>query len=185
MLVNKAVSQPLVHTRVSNKANELRHQLREHFPRPEVTQDEHHRNARAKFACHRFNVFDLDVVEDFLWRHLREFRATKQIGPEPPEMSEHELAYFARRLFVRKRNLKVACCETPVFPRERPRANTEEFPESKEERQRQRGNKGQAGAIKEVNDKIEHSGGSASSKTMNAFGERVSPSARQSPPATL
>jgi hypothetical protein len=95
-------------------------------------------------------------------------------------MSAHELAQLARRHFTRKRNLKIARCEPPIFAGKDPCANAEEFPKTKEERQRQRGNNGQAGAIEEVNDKIEHCGGrSASPKTMNAFGERVSPSARQ------
>ena len=77
MLVNETVAQPLVHTRVSNKPYELRHQLREHFPRSEMTQNERHRNARAKFASHRLDIFNLDVLEDFLWWHLRQLRAAK------------------------------------------------------------------------------------------------------------
>jgi hypothetical protein len=142
MLVNEAVSQPLVHTRVSNKPDEFRHQLGEYFPRAEVTQNEHHWNARAKFPRHRFDVFDLDALEDFLRRHLREFCAAKQIGAEPPEMSAHELAQFARRLFIREGDLEVARCQPSILPREGPRANTEEFPESEEKRQRRRGNNG-------------------------------------------
>jgi hypothetical protein len=142
MLVNETVSQPLVHTRASNKPEELRHQLREHLPRAEVTQDEHHRNACAKFACHRFDVFDLDALEDFLRLHLREFCAAKQVGAELPEMSAHEFAQLARRLFIRKRDLKIARCEPSIFPGEHPRANAEEFPEAKEKRQGQGGNNG-------------------------------------------
>ena len=65
MLVNETIAQPLVHTRVSYKPNELRHQLREHFPRSEVTQNEHDRNACAKFPRHRLDIFDLDALEDF------------------------------------------------------------------------------------------------------------------------
>src|SRR6266496_2119196 len=142
MLVNETVAQPLVHTRVSNKPNELRHQLREHFPRSEVTQNEHHRNARAKFARHRLDILDLDVLEDFLRWHLRQLRAAKQIRTEPPEMAPHKLTQFARRLFVRKRNLKVARCQTPIFPGKHPRADAEELPETEEKRQRQRGDNG-------------------------------------------
>src|SRR4249920_2745449 len=100
MFVNETVAQPLVHTRVSNKPDEFRHQLREHFPRSEVTQNEHHRNARAKFARHRLDIFDLDALEDFLRWHLRELRATKQVRTELPEMAAHKLAQFARRLFM-------------------------------------------------------------------------------------
>src|SRR4029077_20864471 len=156
MFVNETVSQSLVHTRVSNKPNELRHQLRESLPRSDVTQNEHHRNACAKFPRHRLNVFDLDALEDFLRRHLRQLRATKQVRAEPPEMEAHKLTQFARRLFIRKRNLKVARCQTPIFPGKDPRADAEELPETEEKRQRQRGDNGRAGAIKEVNDKIEH-----------------------------
>src|SRR5947199_9653877 len=142
MLVNETIAQPLVHTRVSNKPNKLRHQLREYFPRSEMTQNEHHRNAGAKFARHRFDIFDLDVLEDFLRWHLREFCAAKQVGAEPPEMEAHKLRHFARRLFVRKRNLKVARCQTAIFPGKHPRADAEELPESEEKRQRQRGDNG-------------------------------------------
>src|SRR5205823_13264311 len=112
MLVNETIAQPLVHTRVSNKPNKLRHQLREHFPRSEVTQNEHHRNARAEFARHRLDILDLYVLENFLGWHLRQFRAAKQVGTEPPEMAAHKLTQFARRLFIRKRNLKVARCRS-------------------------------------------------------------------------
>src|SRR6266550_6447064 len=134
MLVNETIAQPLVHTRISNKPNKLRHQLSEHFPRSEVTQNEHHRNARAKFACHRFDIFALDAREDFLRWHLCQLRAAKQVGAEPPEMSAHKLTQFTRRLFIRKRNLKVARCQTAIFPGKHPRANAEELSESEEKR---------------------------------------------------
>src|SRR5262249_35354889 len=49
MLVNKTVAKTLINTRVSHKADELRHQLREYFPRSEMTQNEHDGNARAEF----------------------------------------------------------------------------------------------------------------------------------------
>jgi hypothetical protein len=142
MLVNETVSQPLVHTRVPDKSNELRHQLREYLPRSEVTQNEDRRNACAKFARHRFDVFDFDVLEDFLWPHLREFCAAKQVRSEPPEMAAHKLTQFARGLFIRKRNLKIARCQTPIFPGKHPRANAEEFPKHEEKWQRQRGGNG-------------------------------------------
>ena len=156
MLVNETVSQPLVHTRVPDKSNELRHQLREHFPRSEVTQNEDHRNACTKFARHRLDIFDFDVLKDFLWRHLREFCAAKQVRSEPPEMPRHKPTQFGRRLFIRKRNLKIARCQTAISSGKHPRADAEELPESEEKRQRQRGDNGSAGAIEEVNDKIEH-----------------------------
>src|SRR5207249_10635095 len=130
MLVNETVAQPLVYTRISNKPNEFRHQLREHFPRSEVTQNEHHRNACAKFPRHRLDIFDFDALEDFLWRHLRQLCAAKQVRTEPPEMSAHKLTQFARRLFIRKRDLKVAGCQTPIFPGKSPRATPEELPNS-------------------------------------------------------
>src|SRR4029453_6737311 len=139
MLVNETVAQPLVHTRASNKPNELRHQLREHFPRSEVTQNEHHRNTCAKFPRHRLDIFDLDALEDFLWRHLREFCAAKQVRTEPPEMAAHKLTQFARRLFIRKRNLKIARGQTAIFPGKHPCADPDELPESEEKWQRQRG----------------------------------------------
>src|SRR5215475_3726417 len=106
MLVNETVSQALVHARVPNKANELRHQLREYLPRPEVTQNEDHRNACAKFARHRLDVFYFDVLKDFFWHHLREFCAAKQVRTAPLEMPKHKPTQFARRLFIYKRNLK-------------------------------------------------------------------------------
>ena len=142
MLVNETIAQPLVHTRISNKPNELRHQLREHFPRSEMTQNERHRNARAKFASHRLDVFYLDVLDDFVRWHLREFCAAKEVGAEPPEMAAHELTQFTRRIFVGKRNLKIARCQPPIFPGESPCAEPEKFSESEEKRQRQRGGNG-------------------------------------------
>src|ERR1700746_1595839 len=98
MLVDETVAQPLVDTRVSNKPDKLRHQLREHFPRPEVTQNEDSGNACAKFARHRLDILDLDMLEDFLWSHLREFRAAEQVRTEPPEMAPHQMPQFTRRL---------------------------------------------------------------------------------------
>src|SRR6185295_274336 len=50
MLINETVAKALIDTRVSDKPDEFRHQLREYLPRSEVTQNEHHRNACAKFA---------------------------------------------------------------------------------------------------------------------------------------
>ena len=57
-------------------------------------------------------------------------------------MAAHELTQFARRLFIGKRNLKIALCQASIFPGKDPRANTEELPKSKEKRQRQRGDNG-------------------------------------------
>ena len=71
-------------------------------------------------------------------------------------MAAHKLTQFARRLFLCERKLKVARCQPPIFPGKSPRAKPEKFSESEEKRQRQRGGNGQAGAIKKVNDKIEH-----------------------------
>ncbi len=73
-------------------------------------------------------------------------------------MLTDEATQFARRFFIRKRNLKVARCQTAIFPGKHPRARAEEFAESKEKRQRQRGDDGRAGAIKKVNNKIQHCG---------------------------
>ena len=57
-------------------------------------------------------------------------------------MAAHKLTQFARRLFIRKCNLKVARCQTAIFPGKHPRADAEELPESEEKRQRQRGDNG-------------------------------------------
>src|SRR5207248_6573451 len=114
MRVNETIAQPLVHTRVSNKPNKLRHQLREHFPRSEVTQNEHDRNARAEFARHRLDILDLDVLEDFLRWHLRKFCAAKQIRTEPSEMSVHKLRQFARRRFISLCQLMVEGCQAAI-----------------------------------------------------------------------
>ena len=40
-------------------------------------------------------------------------------------MAAHKLTQFARRFFIRKRNLKVAYCQTPVFSRNNPRPKPE------------------------------------------------------------
>jgi glycosyltransferase involved in cell wall biosynthesis/transposase len=126
------------------------------------------------------------VLEDFLWWHLGELCAAKQVRAKAPEMLADKLTQFARRLFIRKRNLKVARGQTPVFPGKHPRADAKELPETEEKRQRQRTDNGCTGAIEKVNDEIGHcEGGSASPKTINAFGECVPPSAgRVDLPAT-
>jgi hypothetical protein len=73
---------------------------------------------------------------------LREFCAAKQVRAEPPEMSTHKPTQFAPRLFVRKGDLQIARCETPISPGKYPRANAEEFPKDKEKWQWQRGGNG-------------------------------------------
>jgi hypothetical protein len=107
-----------------------------------VTQNEHNWNARAKFPRHRLDIFDLDTLQDFLGWHLRQFRAAKQVGAEPPEMATHKLTQFARRLFIRKGNLKVPLCQTPIFAGKHPCAGPKELPETEEKWQRQRGDNG-------------------------------------------
>src|SRR3982750_2966833 len=144
MFINETVSQSLVYTRVSNKPNESGHQLREYFPSSEVTQNEHHRNASAKFAGHRFDIFNLDSLQDFVGRQLRQFRAAKQIGAEPPEMPTDKLTQFARRLFICKRDLKVARCKAAIFRGKHPYANAEQLPAIEQKRQRQRGDNRQS-----------------------------------------
>ena len=130
MLVDETIAQPLIHTRVSNEPDKLQHQLREYFPGSKVTQNKHDRNACAEFPRHRLDILDLNVLQDFVRWHLRKFCAAQQVCPEPAEMPPRELTQFARRFFISKGNLKIACCETPVFPGKDPRANTEEFTES-------------------------------------------------------
>ena len=57
-------------------------------------------------------------------------------------MAAHKLTQFARRLFLCKRNLKIARCQTPIFPGKSPRAKPDKFAETEEKRQRQRGGNG-------------------------------------------
>src|SRR5438876_5978948 len=121
-----------------------------------MTQDEHHRNACAKFAVHRLDVFDLDPLEDLLRRHCREFYAAKQVGAEPPKMPTYKATQFPRRLFIAKSNLNVAFCETPIFPRNEPRTRAEEFTNREQKPQWQGCGNGRPRAIKKVNDKVEH-----------------------------
>ena len=96
------------------------------------------------------------MLEDFLWRHLREFCAAKQVRAEPPKMLTDEAAQFARRFLILKSNGQIAFCKPSIFPGTNPRASAKELAEREENRQRQRGDNGQSGAIKNVNDKIGH-----------------------------
>src|SRR5262249_6716719 len=137
MLVNETVAKTLINTRVSHKADELRHQLREYFPRSEMTQNEHDGNARAEFTRHRLDVIDLDARKDFLGRHVRELYTAKGVGAGASKMQAHEPRQFPRRFFIRKSNRNVARCQPPIFTGESPRANAEKLPESEEKRQRQ------------------------------------------------
>src|SRR5437870_6533749 len=121
-----------------------------------MTQDEHHRNACAKFAVHRLDVFDLDPLEDLLRRHCREFYAAKQVGAEPPKMPTYKATQFPRRLFIAKSNLNVAFCETPIFPRNEPRTKAEESTNREQKPQWQRCGNARPPAITQVNDKVEH-----------------------------
>ena len=83
MLVNETVAELLINARVSHEANKPGHQLREQFPCPEMTQNEDDGNARAKFAGHRFDIFDLNPAENLLRRHCGEFCAAEQVSAKP------------------------------------------------------------------------------------------------------
>src|SRR5690242_4616377 len=136
MIIDEPIAEALVHTRVSDKPDELRHQLCEYLPRSQMTQNKHYRNACAKFARHRFDVVDLHPLEDFFWRHLREFCAAKQVCAEPPEVAAYEATQFAGRLFIGKGNLHVSHRQASIIPGKRPGAEPEELPENKEKWQR-------------------------------------------------
>src|SRR5215469_11459936 len=95
-------------------------------------------------------------------------------------MLTHEAAQFPRRFLIPKRNGQIASCKASIFSGTHPRTSAKELAKREEKRQRQRRRNGRPGAIKNINDKIRHcASGSASPKTINAFGERVPPSARQ------
>jgi hypothetical protein len=76
MRVNELIAELLIDTRVAHVTDELRHQLCEQFPCSKMAQNEHYRNAGAKFPVHRFDIFDLDSLQDFLWRQCGKFNAT-------------------------------------------------------------------------------------------------------------
>src|SRR5436190_1716820 len=123
-----------------------------------MTQNEHDGNARAKFAGHRLDIFDLDPAKDFLWWHCSEFGAAKEIGAEQPKMAAHKATQFARRLFIGKRNCNVAFRELAIFSRNEPRTRAKQLPDSKQQRQWQRRGNGRPRAKEDVNDNIEHCG---------------------------
>src|ERR1043166_7049200 len=104
MRVNEMIAKLLIDARVAHVADELGHQLCKQFPCSKMAQNEHHRNASAKFPVHRLDIFDLDSLQNFLWRQCGEFNATEKVGAEPSKMPADEPTYFSRRLFTSKRN---------------------------------------------------------------------------------
>ena len=73
-------------------------------------------------------------------------------------MPAHKTLQFALRFLIAKCNRNIAFCQSPIFPRNDPRANAELLPDGKEKPQRHRGDNGRPRTIKEINDKIEHRG---------------------------
>ena len=51
-----------------------------------------------------FDVFDFNVLSDFLHRHRAQFGAAKKICSQTLKMQAHETPHFARSFFVPERN---------------------------------------------------------------------------------
>jgi hypothetical protein len=139
MRVNEAIAKLLIDTRIPYVADKLRHQLREQFPYSKMTQNEHHRNAGAKFPVHRFDIVNLDPPQDFLRRHRGEFNATEKISAESLEMAADESTHFSRGFFIGKRNGNIAFREASIFPGNEPGTKTEKLSNGKEKPHRYSG----------------------------------------------
>lgn len=116
MRVNEAVTKFLIDTCIPYVADKVWHQLREQFPDSEMTQNEHHGNAGAKFPVHRFDIVHLDPPQDFLWRHRSQFNAAEKISAESLEMAADEPTDLSRGLFIGKRNRNIAFRQASIFP---------------------------------------------------------------------
>jgi hypothetical protein len=121
-----------------------------------MAQNEDHWNASAKFPVHRLDIFDLDSLEDFLWRQCGEFNATKKVSAQSSEMPTHEPAHFTRCLFAGKRYGNVAFGQVSILSGNEAGTKTEELSEYKEKPHWQCGGNGQPSAIEKINNEIEH-----------------------------
>src|SRR6266571_6525146 len=97
MLVNVRIAKFLINARVSYKPDKVRHQLRKQFPCSQMAQHEHHGNTHAKFAGHRFNIFNRNAFEDLLRRHCREFYAAEQVSPKELKVPAYETIFFFKQ----------------------------------------------------------------------------------------
>src|SRR5581483_102587 len=134
--INETIAKLLIDARIAHEADEFWHQLREHFPCSEMTQNEDDGNAGPKFPGHRLDIFNLHPLEDFLRRHCSEFNATEKVSAESLEMAPDESTHFSRGFFIGESNGDIALCQASIFPRHTPRTKTKEFPDGKENRQR-------------------------------------------------
>src|ERR1043166_2218221 len=156
MRVNEMIAKLLIDARVAHVADELGHQLCEQFPCSKMAQNEHHGHASAKFPVHRLDIFDLDSLQDFLWRQCGEFDATQKVSAEASEMPADEPMHFWWCLFISKRNGNVAFRQVTIFPGNEPGTKTEELPERKEKPHRYCGSNCQPSAVENINNEIAH-----------------------------
>src|SRR5882724_4925359 len=104
----------------------------EQFQASEMTQNEHDRNASAKFPVHRLDIVNRNAPEDFLRRHRGEFNATEKVSAESLEMAADKPTHFLRILFIGKCNGNIAVRQASIFPGNEPGTNTEKLSNGKQ-----------------------------------------------------
>jgi hypothetical protein len=132
MRVNEAIAKFLIDTRIPHVADEFGHQLREQFPNSEMTQNEHYRNATAKFPVHRLDIVNRNTPEDFLWRHRGEFNATEKVSAESLEMAADKPTHFSRGLFIGKCNGNITVRQASIISGNEPGTDTEKLSNGKQ-----------------------------------------------------
>src|ERR1043166_6457828 len=122
-----------------------------------MTQHHHDRVADAQMSIYRLSVFNRDSLDNFLQRCGCDLGRVNEICPEPLKMTAHKPAQFTWRFFIAESNRDVAPRKSPIFAEHDPCAPAAGFAERKQRRPWQNREQGRAGAIKDVNTKLQHS----------------------------
>ncbi len=114
--------------------------------------------ACAQFSMDKVQVFRLNSYGHFFQRHGGELDTAQEIRPQSLKMEAHKATHFARRFLTSECGGNIALCQAPIFSENNPRTQPKTFSENEEKRQRQHVGDRRSGAIKKIDDKIEHAG---------------------------
>ena len=123
-----------------------------------MAKDQHNRTACAQFSMDKIQIFRLDSYRHFFQLHCGELDAAQEIRAQPLKMAADKATQFPKRFFISKCDGSVALCQVPIFSENDPGTKPKTFSEDKEKRQWQSPGDRRSGAIKKINDKIEHAG---------------------------
>jgi hypothetical protein len=156
MGVDVTIAEPLIDARVPNVADEFRRDVGEKFPRSEMTQDEHDRHAGSELPIHCLDVLDLDVLKDFIDRHVRQLHAAQQIRAKPLKMVTHEATQLAGRFLLAEGNCDILPCEPAIATEQQPAEKARPISNGVKHTQRQSGQRRCFDAVEKINEIIEH-----------------------------